>query len=145
MKSSKQPIVTTACGTLKAGAASLGFLWVSLKVIVVIKSVNVFYKCSQWCCGSGSGAFLTPGSRIRDGKKSRSRSGNIPDNISESLETIFWDKILKFFDADPGSGNLFDPGSGRDKIRIRNKLPGSATLHFQKGNPENMTGPCSGE
>jgi hypothetical protein len=39
---------------------------------------------------------------------------NIPDHISESLETIFWVKILKFFDADadPGSGNLFDPRSG---------------------------------
>jgi hypothetical protein len=40
----------------------------------------------------------------------------IPDHISESLETSFWVKILKFFDAntypDPGSGNLFDPGSG---------------------------------
>jgi hypothetical protein len=39
---------------------------------------------------------------------------NIPDHISESLETIFWVKIVKFFDADadvdPGSGNLFDPG-----------------------------------
>jgi hypothetical protein len=29
---------------------------------------------------------------------------NNPDHISESLETIFWVKILKFFDADPGSG-----------------------------------------
>jgi hypothetical protein len=41
---------------------------------------------------------------------------NMPDHISDSLETIFWVKILKFFDADadpdPGSGNLFDPGSG---------------------------------
>jgi hypothetical protein len=46
---------------------------------------------------------------------------NIPDHISESLETVFFGlKILKFFDADP------DPGSGifltaciRDrKIRI---------------------------
>jgi hypothetical protein len=27
-----------------------------------------------------------------------------PDRISESLETIFWVKILKFFDADPGFG-----------------------------------------
>jgi hypothetical protein len=27
---------------------------------------------------------------------------NNPDHISESLETIFWVKILKFFDADPG-------------------------------------------
>jgi hypothetical protein len=38
------------------------------------------------------------------GKKSRSGSWmNFPDHISESLETIFWVKILKFFDADPGS------------------------------------------
>ncbi len=39
---------------------------------------------------------------------------NIPDHISESLETIFWVKILKFFDADPGSAmeKNSDPGSG---------------------------------
>ncbi len=37
---------------------------------------------------------------------------NIPDHISESLKTIFWVKILQFFDADadPGTGNLVDPG-----------------------------------
>jgi hypothetical protein len=33
------------------------------------------------------------------------------DHISESLNNIFWFKILKFFDA--------DPGSGMEKIRIR--------------------------
>jgi hypothetical protein len=53
---------------------------------------------------------------------------NIPDHIFESLETIFWVKKLKFFDADPGSENLFDPGSGIEKSRIRDKHPGSATL-----------------
>jgi hypothetical protein len=38
-----------------------------------------------------SGAFLTPGSWIRDGKKSGSGSGmNIPIYISESLERILW-------------------------------------------------------
>jgi hypothetical protein len=68
----------------------------------------------------GSGAFLTldPGSGM--GKKSRSGSEmNIPDHISESVKTI---PILKFDadgDADPGSGNLFDPGSGIEKIRVR--------------------------
>jgi hypothetical protein len=74
----------------------------------------------------GSGAVLTPGSRM--GNKSRSGSGmNITDHISESLETIFLGgvKILEFFDADPdpGSGNLFDIRSGvRDgKNSIRNK------------------------
>jgi hypothetical protein len=64
---------------------------------------------------------------------------NILDHISESLQTLFSVKILKFFDedADPslGSGNLFDSGSGiRDgKIRIRNKQikhPASATLIY---------------
>jgi hypothetical protein len=36
---------------------------------------------------------------------------NSPDHISESLETIFCVKILKFFDI--------DPGSGMEKILIR--------------------------
>jgi hypothetical protein len=59
---------------------------------------------------SGSGAFLTPGSGIRDpesgmGKKSGSGSGmKNPDHISESLKTIYWVKTLEFFDVDPGSG-----------------------------------------
>jgi hypothetical protein len=49
----------------------------------------------------GSGYFLTPGSG--SGKKSGSGSGmNNPDHISESMETIFWVKIFKFFFADPG-------------------------------------------
>jgi hypothetical protein len=35
---------------------------------------------------------------------------NNPDHISESLETIFWVKIFKFLDADPGFGiNIPDP------------------------------------
>jgi hypothetical protein len=57
------------------------------------------------------------------GKKSGSGSGIYnPDHISESLETIFWVKIpvLKFFDA--------DPGSGINRIWIRDKHPGSAIL-----------------
>jgi hypothetical protein len=56
---------------------------------------------------------------------------NNPDHTSWSLETIFWVKILKFFDADPGK-NL-DPGSGMEKARILDrgfldKHPGSSTL-----------------
>jgi hypothetical protein len=36
---------------------------------------------------------------------------NIPDHVSESLETIYWLKTLKFFDADPGSGIFYlNPG-----------------------------------
>jgi hypothetical protein len=52
--------------------------------------------------GPGSGAFLTPGSRIRDLGMHKNQDPasrmNIPDHISESLETIFG---IKFFDADP--------------------------------------------
>ncbi len=45
---------------------------------------------------------------------------NIRDHISESLETIFWvKKILKFSDEDPGIFFTLDPGSGMEKIRIR--------------------------
>ncbi len=36
----------------------------------------------------GSGDVLTPGSGIRDGKKSGSRM-NIPDHFYDSLETVF--------------------------------------------------------
>jgi hypothetical protein len=45
---------------------------------------------------------------------------NNPDHISESIETIFWVKKLKFFDADPGWKKF---GSC-----IRDKNPGYATL-----------------
>jgi hypothetical protein len=53
---------------------------------------------------------------------------NNPDHISESLETIFGFKVLKFFDADPGfeiekirirDETNSDPGSPMEKIRIR--------------------------
>jgi hypothetical protein len=40
---------------------------------------------------------------------------NNSDHISESLKTIFWAIILKC-------------GSGKEKIRIRDNHPGSATL-----------------
>ncbi len=53
---------------------------------------------------------------------------NNPDHISESFETFFWVKILKFFDADLGWKKF---GSGTEKIQIRDprdKHPGSATL-----------------
>jgi hypothetical protein len=51
---------------------------------------------------------------------------NIPDHISESLETIFG---LKYFNslmrAGSGIPESFDPGSGMGKIQIRDKHPGS--------------------
>jgi hypothetical protein len=76
----------------------------------------------------GCVADVDPGSRVqRDGEKSGSdQSGmNNPDHISESLETIFWAKILQFYDANTGCKKF---GSGIEKIRIRDKQQGSATL-----------------
>jgi hypothetical protein len=52
------------------------------------------------------------------GKKSGSGINN-PDHISESLETFFWVKIHRFFDA--------DPGSGMEKIRIRDNTDYKST------------------
>jgi hypothetical protein len=47
------------------------------------------------------------------------------DSISESLETIFWVKMLTFFDADadPGSGNLFDLDQGWKKFESWLNIP----------------------
>jgi hypothetical protein len=48
------------------------------------------------------------------GRKSGSGTGtDSPEHISESLETIFWVKKLKFFDA--------EPRSEMEKIRIRDR------------------------
>ncbi len=44
---------------------------------------------------------------------------NNPDYISESLETIFWVKRHKFFDADPG-WKRFESGIRDKQSRIRN-------------------------
>ncbi len=46
-----------------------------------------------------------------------------PDHISESLETIFWIKILKFFDADPDP-ELFWPWI-REPEWVKNQDPDS--------------------
>jgi hypothetical protein len=65
--------------------------------------------------------------RIRIGKKSGSGI-NIPDHFSEILGTVFGLKILKFFDADPGSGSC-QPG-----IRVEKVHPGSVTLRKKWNN-----------
>ncbi len=51
---------------------------------------------------------------------------NIPDHISVGLETMFWGKILKFFDANPG------PRWKKFGSRTWDKHPGSATLLKRK-------------
>jgi hypothetical protein len=46
----------------------------------------------------GSGAFLTPGSGIRDGEKKFGSGMNISDNFFRELKNSFFDKkMLKFF------------------------------------------------
>ena len=73
----------------------------------------------------GLGTFLTPGSGIRDGRKSVSGSGirdEQPGSYFLELRNHFLAflgvKILKFFDADPGSG-IETVGSGIETVRIR--------------------------
>ncbi len=44
---------------------------------------------------------------------------NNPDHIFESLETIFWVKILKFLDPGIQDGKNSDPGTGMEKNRIQ--------------------------
>jgi hypothetical protein len=57
---------------------------------------------------------------------------NNPDHISGSLQTIFWVKILKFFDADPDPGSeiflTLDPGWKKFGSVIPDKHPGSLSL-----------------
>jgi hypothetical protein len=55
---------------------------------------------------------------------------NNPDHISENLETIFWAKMLNFFDADPESGtekfvsgiNIPDPHTGICRVPLDRSL-----------------------
>ncbi len=86
--------------------------------------------------------FLNPGSGNQDGKNPDPGSYirdiiSIPDHISESLKQ-FWVKNTEFFSqfcvADPGSGAFLplDPESGVDRIWIREKHPGSATVFKSK-------------
>jgi hypothetical protein len=82
---------------------------------------------------------LTPGSGIRDGRKSASGSGirdEQPGSYFLELRNHFFCflgvKILKFFDEDPESGvetvRIRDPGWKKVGSGIRDKHPGSATL-----------------
>ncbi len=71
----------------------------------------------------GSGAFLTPGSGIRDRKKSRARirdrgclSRILFLRIHFNYYQYFGLKLLKFFDADPDSQNCFTTPGGLRQI-----------------------------
>ncbi len=69
-----------------------------------------------WIRDPGLGAFLTPGSKIRD-----EQPGSYFLELRNHFYALFGVKILKFFDEDPGSGietvrirdgKKSDPGSG---------------------------------
>ncbi len=73
------------------------------------------------------------------GRKSASGSGSHFLELRNHFFGFFGVKIIKLFDADPGSGmetvrirdgDSSDPGSGMEKVGsgIRDKHPGSATL-----------------
>ncbi len=54
------------------------------------------------------------------------KSGTV-GHMSESLETIYWVKILKFFDTDPGSGmEKFGSGFRNGKNSDRQHWPQGA-------------------
>ncbi len=100
----------------------------------------------------GLGAFLTPGSGIRDGRKSASGSGirdEQPGSYFLELRNHFFAflgvKILKFFDEDPGSGmvtvRIRDPGWKKVGSGIRDKHPGSATL-LKREHPAHKNNRC---
>ncbi len=92
----------TICSTKKSCEGKSGY-----QVIMVLKvaSENLFFGSINM----DPGPFwpMDPGSGIRDGPKIKIRIRiRIRDKhrISESLETIFWVKMLKFFEADPDLG-----------------------------------------
>jgi hypothetical protein len=86
-----------------------------------------------------SGALLTPGSGIWDGKNPDPGSAkDIPDHIYKSLVTIIWVKNASILCCGAGSGIrsclTLDPGSGMEKFvsGIRDKPSGFATLTTTK-------------
>jgi hypothetical protein len=79
--------------------------------------------------GSGMGRKSASGSGIRDEQP----GSYFPEPLNHFFG-FFGVKILKFFDADPGSGmetvRIRDPGWKKVGSGIRDKHPGSATLIY---------------
>ncbi len=86
------------------------------------------------CCESGIRCFLTLGPGIRDGKNPEPGS-DIQDEYLVPV-SVFGLKILEIFYADPDTGSrifsILDLWSGMEKIWIRDKHPGSATLIYER-------------
>ncbi len=81
----------------------------------------------EQCCGSGSGIRCFFDLWIRDGKNPEPGSGIRDEHpgsyVFENLVSIFWSKILKFFEGGSGFGirDHVNPGSGMGKNRIRDQ------------------------
>jgi hypothetical protein len=96
-------------------------MWIRIWIRIRIR--NTAYLSVFRIRDSGLGAFLTPGSGIRDGRKPASGSGIRDEQpgsyfieLRNHFGAFFGVKILKFFDEDPGSGirdgDSSDQGSG---------------------------------
>ncbi len=106
-------------------AEGVGKLWVHLirdclhLNTVCSHRMGISQKSNRWvqCCGSGSGsgAFLTPGSGMKK-KIIRIRYPGWTSRIiiSESLETGFRVKNTEIHWRSSGIRNFFDPGSGME-------------------------------
>jgi hypothetical protein len=117
--------------------------------------------------GSGIRCLLTPGSGIRDPGWVESQHPDPGSEIRDDQPVSYFleprnhffgflgVKILKFFDADPGSGMetvwIRDPGSGINMLdpqqcqRNGNKLSDFSSIHlysicFLRQNPKSLTG-----
>jgi hypothetical protein len=90
-----------------------------------VQGFEAKFHIPDQCCGSGIRCLFDP--RIRnptwvknlDPDPGSGSGMNNPDHISESLETIFWVKMLKFFYADSGSAGIEKFQIWDGKIRIR--------------------------
>ncbi len=81
--------------------------------------INFKDSCTMQCCGSGSGIRCLFDPWIRDPWWVKNQD---PGSYFRELRNNFWDKILKFVDADPGSG-IFWPWVREGKNQIRDKHP----------------------
>jgi hypothetical protein len=97
---------------------------------ILLEEDRAFFLSSFQCFGSGIRCLFDP---LDPGCVKKSGSGmNNSDHISESSETVFWVKILKFFDADPGYKKF---GSGMEKFGSGINIPVPQHCLFFNSNP----------
>ncbi len=100
-QTAKQCLVSNCTHDMYSTPVDLSFFYLGSAVEASLDTKNVQMEPNS--CGSGIRCLFDPW--IRDRLKM-----NIPDHITESLETIFGLKILKFFDFFDGIW-IWDPES----------------------------------